>query len=216
MAWVDIANGESGASVRAKLNALGNGPGNGLFANGTAAAPGLGFASNPGLGIYRIGLNILGIATSSTFAIIVNEAQNVGFSEDTVAAKVDIRGDMRLRNSLGSQIYMGDLNFSGSFDLRGPGIGAVDNVSLIKGDLGFFVYDNVSNRVLRYTVRAGGELRPAADNTQDLGSASFRMATIYAGTGTINTSDEREKIWRGELGEAEMRAAARIHEEIGI
>lgn len=216
MAWVDIVNGESGASVRAKLNALGNGPGNGLFENGTAAVPGIGFASNAGLGIYRVGLNVMALTTASTFAIVINELQQTGIGEDDVATRLDVRGGFRVRDPLGSQIYLGDLNFSGAFGLRGPGIGAVDNVSLIKGDLGFFVYDNVSNRVLRYTVRAGGELRPAADNTQDLGSASFRMATIYAGTGTINTSDEREKIWRGELEEAEMRAAARIHEEIGI
>jgi hypothetical protein len=32
-----------------------------------------------------------------------------------------------------------------------------------------------------------------ADNAYDLGAASFRARTIYAGTGAINTSDEREK-----------------------
>jgi hypothetical protein len=31
------------------------------------------------------------------------------------------------------------------------------------------------------------------DNTINLGAASYRWATVYAGTGTINTSDEREK-----------------------
>lgn len=36
-------------------------------------------------------------------------------------------------------------------------------------------------------------VRPGSDNVQNLGSASQRWATVYAGTGTINTSDEREK-----------------------
>lgn len=216
MAWVNIANGESGASVRAKLNALGNGPGNGLFENGTAALPGIGFASNPGLGIYRVGLNNLAISTNSTFAVIVNETQNVGVGEDIIVARLDVRGNIRARDALGAQIYLSDLGFSGAFALRGPGIGAVDNVSLVKGDLGVFVYNDVNARLLRYVYQHNGVLRPAADNAQDLGTAAFRMGTIYAGTGTINTSDEREKIWRGELEEAEMRAAARIHEEIGI
>jgi hypothetical protein len=35
--------------------------------------------------------------------------------------------------------------------------------------------------------------RPESDNTVDLGTSSARMKTIYAVTGTINTSDAREK-----------------------
>jgi len=216
MAWVDIANGESGASVRAKLNALGNGPGNGLFENGTAALPGVGFASNPGMGLFRVSANVMAIATNSTFAILISETQNIGISEDDVATKLDVRGDFRARTALGAQIYLSDLGFSGSFALRGPGIGAVDNVSLVKGDLGIFVYNDVNARLLRYVYQHNGVLRPAADNTQDLGTASFRMGVIYAGTGTINTSDEREKIWLRPLNEAELRAARRIIGEIGI
>lgn len=38
-----------------------------------------------------------------------------------------------------------------------------------------------------------GVVRPGEDNTQNLGSSTFRWATIFAGTGTINTSDAREK-----------------------
>ena len=36
-------------------------------------------------------------------------------------------------------------------------------------------------------------LRPATDNTLALGEASRRWSVVYAGTGTINTSDERSK-----------------------
>ena len=36
-------------------------------------------------------------------------------------------------------------------------------------------------------------LLPPSDNSQNIGSASFRFKTVYAGTGTINTSDETEK-----------------------
>lgn len=38
-----------------------------------------------------------------------------------------------------------------------------------------------------------GHLKPQTDNLQDLGSATARMRVIYAGTGAINTSDERSK-----------------------
>lgn len=51
---------------------------------------------------------------------------------------------------------------------------------------------------------------PLVDNTHDLGSASFRLNTIYAGTGTINTSDEREKQDIGGLDVAEKRVATAL------
>jgi hypothetical protein len=42
-------------------------------------------------------------------------------------------------------------------------------------------------------VGSTGHILPGTDNTQNLGSGSLRFATIYAGTGTINTSDARAK-----------------------
>jgi hypothetical protein len=39
----------------------------------------------------------------------------------------------------------------------------------------------------------GGSVLPAADNTQNIGSLTSRWNTIYAGVGTINTSDEADK-----------------------
>jgi hypothetical protein len=38
-----------------------------------------------------------------------------------------------------------------------------------------------------------GNVAPTADNTRSLGSASHRWSEIYSGTGTINTSDARDK-----------------------
>lgn len=59
-------------------------------------------------------------------------------------------------------------------------------------------------------------VEPIADNTTDLGSASKRYKVVYAGTGTINTSDAREKDWRGGLNEAELRIAKRLSKLVGI
>jgi hypothetical protein len=57
-------------------------------------------------------------------------------------------------------------------------------------------------------ISEAGIVTPGADNTQNLGSGSLRWATIFAGTGTINTSDERYKVLRegGDLSDAEHRA----------
>lgn len=38
-----------------------------------------------------------------------------------------------------------------------------------------------------------GAIRSGADNARTLGEAAFRFSTVFAGTGTINTSDERDK-----------------------
>lgn len=59
---------------------------------------------------------------------------------------------------------------------------------------------------------AGGNISFDNDNARSVGTSSKRASVIYAGTGTINTSDENEKtIWdaRKQI-EAERRWAARI------
>lgn len=63
--------------------------------------------------------------------------------------------------------------------------------TLIVGSTGDLIFSN--DGVARATLRSAGVFRPAVDNTQTLGDASFRWSVVYAGTGTINTSDEREK-----------------------
>jgi hypothetical protein len=55
-----------------------------------------------------------------------------------------------------------------------------------------------------------GGFRPQTDNTLDLGTAAQRWATVYAGTGTINTSDEREKQDVADLSAAEKRVAVAL------
>jgi len=45
----------------------------------------------------------------------------------------------------------------------------------------------------RLDMRADGTVAPGADNVQSLGSGGYRWSQVYAGTSTINTSDEREK-----------------------
>lgn len=61
---------------------------------------------------------------------------------------------------------------------------------------------------LRY--QSDGIVRPGADNTQNFGTASFRWATIFAGNGTINTSDREQKTDIESIEEAETRVANRI------
>jgi hypothetical protein len=49
-------------------------------------------------------------------------------------------------------------------------------------------------------------LRPRTDDEYTLGGPSRRWTIVYATTGTINTSDEREKEQIGDINEAVLRA----------
>jgi hypothetical protein len=60
-----------------------------------------------------------------------------------------------------------------------------------------------------------GHIESGVDNAQTFGTSSKRWSTIYAGTGTINTSDAREKTAVTPLTEAEVAAARDITREIG-
>lgn len=59
-------------------------------------------------------------------------------------------------------------------------------------------------------IGGAGSFFPNSDNTLDLGQASNRYQTIYAGTGSIDTSDAREKQQVTELTEAERKVAIKL------
>lgn len=64
--------------------------------------------------------------------------------------------------------------------------------------------------VLTYSVANGlvvvGPVRPSTDNARTLGAASYRWSVVYAATGTINTSDAREKRDVGAMSDALLDA----------
>lgn len=79
------------------------------------------------------------------------------------------------------------LNGSHRFGIDGSNYGVI---SLIDSDtLSFYVGDEINQR---YQMKAGS-FRPFDDGTKALGGSSNRWNTVYAVTGTINTSDENEK-----------------------
>lgn len=67
----------------------------------------------------------------------------------------------------------------------------------------------------RFRVRGDGAVVPGSDNAQTCGNASLRWSTVYAGTGTINTSDAREKTPVVPLSAAELACAIQLGREIG-
>ncbi|MDZ4762510.1 MAG: DUF2793 domain-containing protein [Alphaproteobacteria bacterium] len=98
----------------------------------------------------------------------------------------------------------------GFFLNRFSGGSYADSPLLISGATGAITHKG--NAVFH----AGASPAPAADNTYNLGSASFRFGTVYAATGTINTSDAREKTALEPIPEAALRAVRRILAGVGV
>jgi hypothetical protein len=66
------------------------------------------------------------------------------------------------------------------------------------------------------TLTVTGGVKPSADNTVPLGTAPLRWSEVFAGTGTINTSDAREKTSVRSMNELEVSAAKDMGKEIGV
>lgn len=69
------------------------------------------------------------------------------------------------------------------------------NIELDSTALQNILFTKYSHSVVNETDTATGALRPITDNNITLGSSSYRWSVVYAGTGTINTSDDRLKIY---------------------
>ena len=61
-----------------------------------------------------------------------------------------------------------------------------------------------------------GTVAPTTDNSRTLGTASLRWSEVFAGTGTINASDAREKTDVRQFNASEITAAKTISKEIGV
>ena len=57
---------------------------------------------------------------------------------------------------------------------------------------------------------SGAAVAPGTDNVMSLGTSGFRWTTVYATTGTINTSDANQKEQIADLSAAELAVAKRI------
>lgn len=63
----------------------------------------------------------------------------------------------------------------------------------------------------RFTISSdSGNIYPATDNTQSMGIASNRLSQVYAGSGTINTSDRNEKQQIGAIPDKVLDAWAEV------
>lgn len=153
----------------------------------------------------------------------ITSGGNVGIGTSSPSQKLDVAGNVYISQRVGLGVapsttvtlkaqgplgdwcsqLVGNVTASQSYGLL---VDAGTNSS----DLSLLIRNASSTNM--FAVRGDGNVTPGADNTQNFGNGSFRWATIYAGTGTINTSDERYKVLRdgGDLSDAEYRAWSNV------
>ena len=173
------------------------------------ALAGLGAADNSQvlselLGTIAYALNLIGAVSPKTFA-------------DSIAPEQLALNHRYLLDMIGVTARA----IAGGDALLGPGLVSAPSLAAF-GDRNTGIYFPASDQlaiatggIQRLLIDASGNHATGTDNAQSLGTASKRWSTVYAGTGTINTSDAREKTAVTPLSAAELAAASAMSKEIG-
>ncbi len=140
--------------------------------------------------------------------------------------------DSLVVHKAGSETVTGSKSFTSDILLSGVGIS-------VKNDAASQSYLTLRDGVVGVTLSSGGGMRflvssgeafrfqagaalfsyagiPITDNGVSWGTSASRWSVIYAATGTINTSDAREKTEVRPFTSSELAAAAALGSEIGI
>lgn len=195
--------------------------GGGLAAqDGAAATPSIGFAADSGTGLFRPAADHIGVATGGAERLRITNGGQVGIGTVQPRGRAQITAasfaNMPVAGSVGAAVSLfltnNDANYGLAINIAGSGAATMQAQ---RADGGGALYPLMLNP-LGGAVRVGDTLEPLIDNVQDIGAPAFRFDTLFAGTGTINTSDARDKLWQGPASDAELRAARRIGAELGF
>ncbi|MFJ3409424.1 tail fiber domain-containing protein [Pseudomonas protegens] len=134
---------------------------------------------------------------------------------------------LRSRGSVTVPTAVADTNLIGAFQFLGYSGAAFNMASSVSSSVDGapspgvvpaaiqFYTTGESSGAMRWQVRAAGDFQPGADNRYDIGGAGIRPKTLWAATGTISTSDAREKTPLRKLSVVEIDAAKALGKEIG-
>ncbi|OYY67411.1 MAG: hypothetical protein B7Y47_16615 [Sphingomonas sp. 28-63-12] len=180
----------------------------GKFGDGTAGAPGVSFAAEQSTGWFRPAANTLAASINGTERVRLDANGNLLIATTTSPTIARVYVDSAESRYQSRNATSGANGYAGAMTTNQYRVGwAITATPLIFGN----------NDTERLRIQEGtGHLFPAADNAQANGGGSNRWSVVFAGTGTINTSDEREKAWRSAPTEAELDAAWECFEELGF
>ncbi len=204
-----ILDDGNAAAARATLGSYGQGDVL-LAADGSLAAPGIAFAADSNSGICRTANDSLRITTGGVSRIAVNSDGRIGMGTQAPQRRLQIYDATAATIALATDDRNDGFFVTPAIGMSaGAGKGWLGTLSAHPLHLG-------TNNGVSAVLETSGVLRSGADNAVSLGSAGNRWSVVYAGTGSINTSDARDKKWRGGLNDAERAAARDIVAEIGI
>ncbi len=173
-------------------------------------------------GIYADTFSIFDNAAGTiTFSGNARDKRFIYFSQDRsgiVAGTLVphwVRGNAGLSGQPPSNNYDLVVDSSGATGLQFLA-GAASTINIDFNKLGRLAYVQADNS-LRFSVSNADAYRmtaaayiPVTDNTKALGGSTFRWSQVYAGTGTINTSDAALKQQQKPIDEACLRAWAKV------
>lgn len=129
-------------------------------------------------GIYSFRIN-------GTEQLRITASGNLGIGTSSPAANLDVVGSCQIGAFEGKVKFYSSSSYSGIYN----GATLYTNEGLYWGFGLMYIVAGGANRLLINSNSVG----PAADNVLTAGFASQRYSVVYAASGSINTSDEREK-----------------------
>jgi hypothetical protein len=157
------------------------------------------------------------IENNSGYAIHANEGSLIYHPGATISGNISLHG--------GAMLHDGDnyrVSVIRGFDIRSENFdshNAVRMVTTNAGDDAIIGHDTTATGVFtaKLHIRSGTSgIYTETDADTRLGRANNRWSEVFAGTATINTSDAREKVWRGVLTSQEIAVARRLAKLVGI
>ncbi|WP_278987253.1 tail fiber domain-containing protein [Sphingobium yanoikuyae] len=207
---------DQAAGLIASFANVRDGVGQGLFPDGSVAAPAMRFAADQDTGFYRKTSNAVGFSSGGVDKVELG-AVMASFAHPDLRSALDLIGRdgdgaclVRIINPQRTVVkgYWG-LDATGSVLLVSEG--ASCKFVAAAGSGHYFSIGAATAAVLD-----GGALYPGTDNSLAVGGGGNRWSVVYSATGAIQTSDARLKVNVRELSAAEIAAAREIAQAIRI
>lgn len=182
------------------------------------------------MGTYKLSANGLSdlngrgikqINNTANEVALITPANGAGSSSNIRATGFGGTFNAPTNTQTGHDMWIGLSGYNGSFTNTRGGLRttAWANWTSTSTPVGLEVHttpNNSTSRVAVWEFNPSGNLLPRNDNAYSLGIAGYRVSVVYAGSGTINTSDARLKTEVREFTGDEIAAAQALANEIGF
>jgi len=194
---------------------------------GSAAAPAISFTGDLDTGVFRPGSNTLALTVGGAERMRIAPDGRVGIGRSDPVAQLHVKASgeiLRVETTTARGGGSNSLAFADPAGRKGyVGYGAADDRFEIINEMTGAALISTGGPSWQFWVAGtlscavtGSDIRPGSDNSRSLGNGAGRWSVVYSASGTINTSDVREKRWRGAMTAGELAAARRIVAELGF